>query len=211
MRDACAREGLRLTVPPPRLCTDNAAMIACAGYYHLIAGQGGWAGFGHLGLRTAGINPMRFRELHSWDMTAEEARAQQTAMRAPRFFRRWLRRNQDGGRAWTCRSTPRRTRATRSSSCCLTRTSTCPRGPLRDCAAQNALHPRPALIPRVAGCAGSVRAGGNRSRSPLSGWSRAGPSARLRDRLPSRRPAGHSEHRSREELSIRQIRHGGPG
>jgi len=39
MRDACAREGLRLTVPPPRLCTDNAAMIACAGYYHWIAGK----------------------------------------------------------------------------------------------------------------------------------------------------------------------------
>ncbi len=39
MRDACAQAGLRLTVPPPRLCTDNAAMIACAGYYHFQAGQ----------------------------------------------------------------------------------------------------------------------------------------------------------------------------
>lgn len=39
MRDACAANGLRLTLPPPRLCTDNAAMIACAGYYHWQAGK----------------------------------------------------------------------------------------------------------------------------------------------------------------------------
>ncbi len=38
MREACARACLRLTVPPIRLCTDNAAMIACAGYYHWQAG-----------------------------------------------------------------------------------------------------------------------------------------------------------------------------
>ena len=38
MRNACEREGLRLTVPPLRLCTDNAAMIACAGFYHWQAG-----------------------------------------------------------------------------------------------------------------------------------------------------------------------------
>jgi N6-L-threonylcarbamoyladenine synthase len=39
MREACGEAGLRLTVPPPRLCTDNAAMIACAGYYHWQAGK----------------------------------------------------------------------------------------------------------------------------------------------------------------------------
>lgn len=39
MRDACDAAGLRLTLPPPRLCTDNAAMIACAGYYHWQAGK----------------------------------------------------------------------------------------------------------------------------------------------------------------------------
>ncbi len=39
MRETCTREGLTLTVPPPRLCTDNAAMIACAGFYHWQAGK----------------------------------------------------------------------------------------------------------------------------------------------------------------------------
>ena len=39
MRDACDAAGLRLTLPPPRLCTDNAAMIACAGFYHWQAGK----------------------------------------------------------------------------------------------------------------------------------------------------------------------------
>jgi N6-L-threonylcarbamoyladenine synthase len=34
MRQACAEADLALTIPPLRLCTDNAAMIACAGYYH---------------------------------------------------------------------------------------------------------------------------------------------------------------------------------
>jgi N6-L-threonylcarbamoyladenine synthase len=39
MREACEREGLRVTIPPLKLCTDNAAMIACAGYYHWQAGK----------------------------------------------------------------------------------------------------------------------------------------------------------------------------
>ncbi len=39
MRNACTAADVRLTLPPPRLCTDNAAMIACAGYYHWQAGK----------------------------------------------------------------------------------------------------------------------------------------------------------------------------
>jgi len=31
--------GLPLTVPPPILCTDNAAMVACAGYYRFLRGE----------------------------------------------------------------------------------------------------------------------------------------------------------------------------
>lgn len=34
--------GLELTVPPPVLCTDNAAMVACVGYYKYLRGE--WAG-----------------------------------------------------------------------------------------------------------------------------------------------------------------------
>ena len=33
------REGIRLFIPPPALCTDNAAMIACAGYRALRTGR----------------------------------------------------------------------------------------------------------------------------------------------------------------------------
>lgn len=39
MQAACDKAGLPLTAPPPVYCTDNAAMIACAGYYHLLAGR----------------------------------------------------------------------------------------------------------------------------------------------------------------------------
>jgi len=39
MRDACVDAGLDFHCPPPALCTDNAAMIACAGYYHWTAGK----------------------------------------------------------------------------------------------------------------------------------------------------------------------------
>ena len=36
---ACEREGLRLFVPPLRLCGDNAAMIGAQGYYEYLAGH----------------------------------------------------------------------------------------------------------------------------------------------------------------------------
>ncbi len=39
MRTACQRAGLNLKIPPPNYCTDNAAMIALAGYFRLLAGE----------------------------------------------------------------------------------------------------------------------------------------------------------------------------
>ncbi len=37
-REKCEKEGIALYVPSPVYCTDNAAMIACAGYYEYVKG-----------------------------------------------------------------------------------------------------------------------------------------------------------------------------
>jgi N6-L-threonylcarbamoyladenine synthase len=45
MAKSCKKEGLRVYLPPVNLCTDNAAMIACAGYYKFISSKNtlkGW-------------------------------------------------------------------------------------------------------------------------------------------------------------------------
>ena len=39
LESACEREGIRLYRPKPILCTDNAAMIASAGYFHFLKGD----------------------------------------------------------------------------------------------------------------------------------------------------------------------------
>ena len=43
MRDACAKAGVDFYYPSPVYCTDNAAMIATAGYYEFLSGnRSGW-------------------------------------------------------------------------------------------------------------------------------------------------------------------------
>ena len=38
-KQKAGQEGLKFYFPEKKLCTDNAAMVACAGYYHYLAGD----------------------------------------------------------------------------------------------------------------------------------------------------------------------------
>ena len=41
MTKMCKKNGIELFIPPLELCTDNAAMIACQGYYEYLSGKTG--------------------------------------------------------------------------------------------------------------------------------------------------------------------------
>ncbi|MGB9587254.1 MAG: tRNA (adenosine(37)-N6)-threonylcarbamoyltransferase complex transferase subunit TsaD [Armatimonadota bacterium] len=60
MTKEAAVHGIELSYPPPRLCTDNAAMIACAGYHHVVRGE-----VDGLDLETIASEPLASRPLRT--------------------------------------------------------------------------------------------------------------------------------------------------
>lgn len=60
MTKEAAVHGIELSYPPPRLCTDNAAMIACAGYHHIVRGE-----VDGLDLETIASEPLASRPLRT--------------------------------------------------------------------------------------------------------------------------------------------------